>query len=68
MAIRTYTELITMPTLKERFEYLKLNGAVGGETFGFERYLNQVFYKSREWKSIRDATLGSKVMIFLEKY
>ena len=57
MAIRTYTELITMPTLKERFEYLKLNGAVGGETFGFERYLNQVFYKSREWKSIRDRVI-----------
>lgn len=57
MAIRTYTELITLPTIKERFEYLKLNGAVGGETFGFERYLNQVFYKSREWKSIRDQVI-----------
>lgn len=52
--IRTYSELITLPTFKERFEYLKLGGAVGKETFGFDRYLNQTFYRSQEWKSVRD--------------
>lgn len=52
--IRTYSELITLPTFKERFEYLRLNGSVGEETFGFDRYLNQIFYRSQEWKSIRD--------------
>lgn len=54
MSIRTYSELITIPTFKERFEYLRLDGTVGKETFGFDRYLNQVFYRSPEWKSIRD--------------
>ena len=54
MSIRTYSELITLPTFKERYEYLKLNGRVGEETFGFDRYLNQAFYKSEEWRSIRD--------------
>ena len=52
--IRTYSELITLPTFEERFRYLKLNGRVGEETFGFDRYLNQIFYNSAEWKSIRD--------------
>ena len=52
--IKTYSELITIPTFEERFEYLKLDGQVGVETFGFSRYLNQVFYKSDEWLSIRD--------------
>ena len=52
--IKTYSELITIPTFEERFEYLKLDGQVGVETFGFNRYLNQVFYKSDEWLSIRD--------------
>lgn len=53
MIIRTYSELITLPTFEERFEYLKLNGVVGQETFGFDRYLNQMFYRSDEWKAIR---------------
>ena len=53
MKIRTYSELITLPTFKERFEYLKLNGIVGEETFGFDRYLNQKFYRLPEWKHIR---------------
>lgn len=53
MSIRTYSELITIPTFIERFEYLKLGGSVGNETFGFERYLNQSFYHSSEWKTIR---------------
>lgn len=52
--IRTYSELIKLPTFKERFEYLKLGGVIGEETFGFDRYLNQVFYKSREWKKLRN--------------
>lgn len=54
MKIRTYSELVIFPTFEERFDYLKLGGAVAEETFGFERYLNQTFYKLREWKSIRD--------------
>lgn len=52
--IRTYSELITMPTFRERYEYLRLQGSVGEETFGFDRYLNQIFYRSQKWKSIRD--------------
>lgn len=51
--IRTYSELIKLPTFKERYEYLKIGGKVGEETFGFDRYLNQVFYNSEEWKAIR---------------
>lgn len=54
MIIKTYSELITLPTFKERFNYLKLSGNVGKETFGFDRYLNQKFYKSPEWLSVRD--------------
>lgn len=51
--IRTYSELILLPTFEERFKYLKLNGSVGADTFGFDRYLNQKFYRSEEWKRIR---------------
>lgn len=54
MSIRTYSELITLPTFEERFKYLQLNGQVGESTFGFDRYMNQVFYRSQKWKSIRD--------------
>ena len=52
--IKTYTELIRLSTFQERFEYLKLDGSVGIETFGFDRYLNQVFYNSKEWKRLRN--------------
>lgn len=52
--IRTYSELITFPTFEERYKYLRLGGKVGEETFGFDRYLNQVFYSSKEWKQVRD--------------
>ena len=52
--IKTYDELIKLPTFEERFEYLKIGGRVGVETFGYDRYLNQIFYKSDEWKSIRN--------------
>ena len=51
--IRTYTELISIPTFIERYRYLKLNGKVGEELFGYARYLNQVFYQSTEWRKIR---------------
>ena len=53
MIDRTYSELITLPSFEERYEYLRLGGEVGKETFGFERYLNQMFYKSKEWKAFR---------------
>ena len=52
--LRTYTELSKLKTFKERFEYLKLDGRVGEETFGFDRYLNQMFYRSEEWKRVRN--------------
>ena len=52
-SIRTYTELIQIPTFIERFRYLKLGGKVGEETFGWERYLNQRFYQSHEWREFR---------------
>lgn len=54
MTIKTYSELILLPTFEERFEYLRLDGKVGEDTFGFDRYLNQLFYQSQEWKKIRD--------------
>lgn len=52
--IRTYSELMQLPTFEERFRYLKLDGLVGKDTFGFDRYLNQEFYRSKEWKEVRD--------------
>ena len=52
--IRTYSELMRLPTFEERFQYLKLDGLVGKDTFGFDRYLNQEFYRSKEWKEVRD--------------
>lgn len=52
--IKTYSELITIPTFEERYKYLQLNGNVGEETYGFDRYINQNFYKSKEWKQVRD--------------
>lgn len=51
--IKTYSELITLPTFEERFEYLKLEGSVGIDTFGYNRYLNQALYRSAEWKRLR---------------
>ena len=55
--IRTYSELVTLPTFDERFEYLRLDGRIGEQTFGFDRYLNQLFYKDKEWLSIRDEVI-----------
>ena len=51
--IRTYSELIKFDTFKERVQYLKLDGIVGETTYGFDRWINQTFYKSREWRQIR---------------
>ena len=53
-SIKTYSELITLPTFEERFAYLQLNGVVGQDTFGFDRHINQIFYQSDKWRSIRD--------------
>ena len=54
MSIKTYSELITLPTFEERFEYLQLKGSVGKDTFGYDRHLNQVLYRSPEWKRLRN--------------
>lgn len=51
--IRTYSELMKLPTYEERLQYLMLNGRVGEDTFGSRRYLNQVFYRSYEWQKFR---------------
>lgn len=51
--IRTYTELKQMPTFEERYEYLRLHGEVGKDTFGFDRIFNQQFYRSPEWKLVK---------------
>lgn len=53
MSIRTYSELIEIPSFKERYEYLRLDGKVGEDTFGWSRYLNQALYSSDEWKQTR---------------
>ena len=53
MNVKTYSELIRLPTFEERFEYLKLSGHVGTDTFGFDRVFNQMFYRSKIWKNTR---------------
>jgi hypothetical protein len=55
--IRTYSELSNLETFEERFHYLKLQGITGIATFGFDRWINQRFYKSREWKSVRNEVI-----------
>lgn len=55
--MKTYSELVTLSTFEERLEYLKLDGVVGHETFGFDRYLNQALYKSKEWRKVRNEIL-----------
>ena len=52
--IRTYSNLSRFDTFRERYEYLRIGGSGGEQTFGFDRYLNQLFYKSKEWLSVRD--------------
>lgn len=51
--IRTYSEMITLKTYEERFDYLKIGGQVGRETFGYDRYLNQILYNTKQWKTFR---------------
>lgn len=55
--IRTYSELIKFDTFTDRYQYLRLDGKVGEETFGFDRWLNQLFYKDPEWLSIRNEVI-----------
>lgn len=55
--IKTYSELIRLPTFIERYQYLRIGGTVGEDTFGFDRYLNQIFYKSDEWLAIRNEVI-----------
>ena len=57
MKSKTYSELNSLSSFEERFEYLKLNGRVGGVTFGSKRQLNQTLYKSKEWLSVRDRVI-----------
>lgn len=56
--ILTYSNLVTFKTFDERYNYLKLSGIVGQDTFGFDRYLNQKFYRSTEWKRVRDYVIS----------
>ena len=53
MMNKSYLEMIQLPTFEERYEYLKLGGLIGEKTFGYDRYLNQVLYRSSEWKRFR---------------
>lgn len=55
--MRSYSELIKLPTFEERFDYLRLDGEIGEETFGFDRYMNQSFYRCGEWKRVRDKVI-----------
>ena len=56
--IKTYSELITLPTFEERYRYLRLSGRVGEETFGYDRIMNQILYqRSQRWRRIRDKVI-----------
>ena len=57
MTIRNYSDLSKIETFEDRFRYLQLNGAVGKDTFGYDRYLNQFFYRSVRWKKVRDLVI-----------
>lgn len=57
MKIRTYSELICLPTFEERYRYLRLEGKVGEDTFGFDRYLNQILYRTPRWRASRDKVI-----------
>lgn len=58
MKVRTFSELIKLRTFEERFDYLSLRGKVGIETFGFERWANQAFYTSRQWRDVRHEVIA----------
>lgn len=55
--IRSYRELRRLPTFEERYEYLRMGGSVGFDTFGFDRHINQAFYRSSEWKRVREQVI-----------
>lgn len=57
MIIKSYSELKSLQTFEERYNYLRLRGRVGQDTFGFDRVFNQLFYQSREWKRVRDEVI-----------
>ena len=56
--IKSYDALILLDTIEDRYNYLRIGGGVGCETFGFDRYLNQGFYQSMEWKRVRDEVIS----------
>lgn len=58
MKIRTYSELRRLETFEERYSYLRLQGSLGAKTFGFDRWINQRFYKSMEWLRVRDQVIA----------
>lgn len=58
MITRTYSELRQLQTFEERFDYLKLGGSVSQDTFGFDRYINQSFYRSTEWRKVRNDVIA----------
>ena len=57
-SVKCYSELVLLPTFEERFRYLCLDGVVGQDTFGFDRYMNQYFYRSKEWRRVRDIVIA----------
>ena len=61
MISRSYSELVKLQTFSERYNYLRLVGQVGSTTFGFDRYLNQSFYTSRDWRQVRHAVIARDV-------
>ena len=54
MIVKTYSEMVQLGSFEERYAYLRLGASIGKDTFGFDRYLNQIFYKTAEWRSLRD--------------
>lgn len=58
MRFRTYSELKRIDSFMDKYEYLRLNGQVGEKTFGFDRYINQQFYRSSQWKQIRQHVIA----------
>lgn len=57
MSTRSFSELSKLKTFEERYQYLRLDGVIGEDTFGFDRYLNQIFYRSKRWKRVRDKVI-----------
>ena len=56
--LRRYSELILIPDFKDRYKYLRLSSKIGSETFGFDRWVNQKFYRSAEWRRVRDIVIA----------